>query len=313
MAALSGPVAVAIVHALGLRAWPYELGHHFVAHAGLAAAGIALAAAFSRRRELLVVATPLALWFGIVWATAPLPADRATTRAAQGAAEQPLTLITNNVYVNNRRLDAVVTWLTTGPADIVVLQEVAPELIQRLEREDDRYPYRAVGTDPYVHDEGVTSEATAVLSRWPIIESRRLNGRTPGWQALLVRIEVANGQKPWIVAVHPPSPVFRENVPVRDRILQELAEVIPTLDGPVIVAGDFNTTPYAPVFKPFVTSAELATFSRFPATFPDSYGAAGLPIDHVMVRGAELLKLQALPSMGSDHRALAATILLPQD
>lgn len=308
-----GPVAVAIVHALGLRAWPYELAHHFVAHAGVAAAAIALAAAFLRRSELLVVATCLGIWFGIVWTTAPLPAGMTAKRSAQAAAAQSLTLITNNVYVNNHRLDALVNWLASGPADVVVLQEVAPELIQRLEREDDGYPHRAVGTDPYVYDEGVTSEATAVLSRWPIIESRRLNDRTPGWQALLVRIEAANGQTPWIIAVHPPSPVFRENLPIRDRILQELADVIRTLDGPVIVAGDFNTTPYAPAFKPFVTSAGLATFRRFPGTFPNSFGPAGLPIDHVMVRGAELVQLRALPSTGSDHRALAATILLSRD
>ena len=192
----------------------------------------------------------------------------------------------------------------------MVLQEVAPELIRRLELGEDGYPHRVVATDPYVYDQGVTREAIAVLSRWPIIESRRLNERTLGWQVVLARIQAEGGQTPWIIAVHPPSPVFAENLPVRDRILEELAEVVRTLDGPVIIAGDFNTTPYAPVFQQFVGSAGVATFGRFPSTFPSALGAVGLPIDHVMVRDAQLLRLQALTPTGSDHRPLAATILL---
>jgi endonuclease/exonuclease/phosphatase (EEP) superfamily protein YafD len=128
---------------------------------------------------------------------------------------------------------------------------------------------------------------------------------------MLVRIDVGGGIRPWIVAVHPPSPVFAANLPTRDRILADLATTITTLDGPVIVAGDFNATPYTPAFRDFVHAAGVATFRRLPATFPNRLGDAGLPIDHVMVRDAGLARLQALPSIGSDHRALAATILLP--
>ena len=307
---LLGLVAVAVVQVLGLRAWPYELAHHFVAHAMIGAALIALGAALLRRKGLLAVALSLTLGFGMVYATAPQPAGMTNARSAQAAADPPLTLITNNVYVNNGELDGLIAWLATRPADVVVLQEVAPELISRLEHAEDGYPHRVVATDPYVYDQGVTREAIAVLSRWPIIESRRLNERTFGWQAVLARIQAGSGQTPWIIAVHPPSPVFAENLPVRDRILEELAEVVRTLDGPVIIAGDFNTTPYAPVFKEFVGSAEVATFGRFPSTFPSALGAVGLPIDHVMVRDAQLLQLQALTPTGSDHRPLAATIRL---
>ena len=307
---LSGLVALAVVQTLGLRAWPYELAHHFVAHAMVGAVLIALGAALLRRRGLLAVAICLTVGFGMVYVMAPQPAGVTTTRSAQAAADQPLTLITNNVYVNNSELDALIAWLASRPADIVVLQEVAPELIRRLEREEDGYPHRVVATDPYVYDQGVTREAIAVLSRWPIIESRHLNERTLGWQAVLVRIQAGSGQTPWIVAVHPPSPVFAENLPVRDRILEELAEVVRRLDGPVIIAGDFNTTPYAPVFREFVGSAGVATFGRFPSTFPSALGAVGLPIDHVMVRDAQLTQLQALTPTGSDHRPLAATIRL---
>ena len=313
--ALAIPAATAIIHLSGARTWPFELAHHFVAHAGIGAAAVAAVAALLRLPRVLLSASLLAVWFAVVWASAPLPplavAGSPAHAAVPASAESPLTLITHNVYVNNDRIDAMVAWLASRPADVVVLQELAPEPIQRLNRGDDGYPFRVVAEDVYVYDDGETTEAIAVLSRWPIVESRRLNAETRSWQAMLVRIDTGDGFRPWIVAVHPPSPVFAENLPVRDRILRELATAIATLDGPVIVAGDFNATPYTPAFRTFVEAAGVTTFRRFSATFPDRLGGAGLPIDHVMVRDARLSRLQALPSIGSDHRALAATILLP--
>lgn len=314
-AALAVPAAVAIVHLSGARAWPFELLHHFIAPAGIGAAAVCCIATMLRIRALVLPALLLAVWFAVVWASAPLPAATVAGSPARAAvplaAGSALTLITNNVYVNNDRIDALVSWLASRPADVVVLQEVAPELIKRLKRGDGSYPFRVVGEDVYVYEGGETTEAIAVLSRWPIIGSRPLNAATHSWQAMLVRIDVGGGVRPWIVGVHPPSPVLPGNLPTRDRILADLATIITTLDGPVIVAGDFNSTPYTPAFREFVHAAGVATFGRLPATFPNRLGAAGLPIDHVMVRDARLAELQALPSIGSDHRALAATILLP--
>lgn len=311
------PAAVAIVQVVGARTWPFELAHHFVAHAAIGAAALAIVATLLRLPRVLLPASLLAVWLAVVWVSAPLPPTAVAGPEAHAAvpttAESPLTLITNNVYVLNDRLDALVSWLRGRPADIVVLQEVAPELIERLNREDDGYPFRVVAEDIYVSDDPAarTSEAIAILSRWPIVEQRQLNAETRSWQATLVRIDPGTGVRPWIVAIHPPSPVFAENLPVRDRILSELAPVVATLDGPVIVAGDFNSTPYTPAFRAFVEAAGVATFKRFPATFPNRLGDLGLPIDHVMVRDARLWRLRALSSIGSDHRALAATILLP--
>lgn len=306
---------LAAIQASGVRTWPIELVHHFVAHAGFAAAGVAVAAAALRFSLLLLPASVLAAWFTVIWASGPLPAAGAAgDQASAGTGGQvPLTLITSNVYVNNDQTDALVAWLASQPADVVILQEVAPHLIERIHRRDDGYAHRVVGEDIYVYDGGETTEAIAVLSRLPIIESRRLNAQTLGWQAMLLRLDAGDGGKPWIVAIHPPSPIFKRGLPVRDRILRDLAGVIPTLGGPVIVAGDFNATPYTPVFRDFVSAAGVATYRSLPATFPDVLGMAGLPIDHVMVRDARLAKLQGLPSIGSDHRMLSATVLLPAE
>jgi endonuclease/exonuclease/phosphatase (EEP) superfamily protein YafD len=40
-------------------------------------------------------------------------------------------------------------------------------------------------------------------------------------------------------------------------------------------------------------------------------GPLGIPIDHVLGSGIRLADLQALPSIGSDHRPLKALLFLP--
>lgn len=341
--ALAFPVTVALAHLSGVRRWPFELLHHFVAQAGMVAAAVAVAALLARTPRLLLPAAALALFFAVIWVTAPLPAPTiaiASASPAQGApapattaaatTARPLSLITNNVFIYNRRLDGLIQWLRTRPADVVVLQEVAPELIQRLRRAEDGYPYRMVAEDAYAGydyfrmmglggersgpepDNGWrSSEATVVLSLWPILERRMPDPQTRAWQMSQVRLDMGDGLQPWIIVVHPPSPVVAGNLPVRDRIFRELAATVSQLDGPVIVAGDFNATPYTPAFRSFAELAGLGSFQRFPATYPNRLRDLGLPIDHVLVRDARLVDLQAIPPVGSDHRALSAQILLP--
>lgn len=343
--ALTFPLTVAIVHLAGVRAWPFELLHHFVVQAGMIAVAIAVAALLAGAPRVLLPAAGLALFFAVVWLTAPLPAPTlaiASASPAQGAPAlapeampavapaRSLSLITNNVYIANRRLDDLTQWLRTRPADVVVLQEVAPKLIKRLREADDGYPYRLVAEESYEGYEDYkmwhfggersgadsrngwrSSEATVVLSVWPIIERRMPEPQTRAWQMSQVRLDMGDGLQPWIVVVHPPSPVIAGNLPLRDRIFGELAATVGQLDGSVIVAGDFNATPYTPAFRAFAEGAGLASFERFPATYPSRLRDLGLPIDHVLVRDARLVDLQAIPPIGSDHRPLSARILLP--
>ena len=85
--------------------------------------------------------------------------------------------------------------------------------------------------------------------------------------------------------------------------------MIAGLDG-LIVVGDFNASPYTPAYRGFVEAAGLATFRPFPASYPAGPAEFGIPIDHVLARGARVTQLQALPTIGSDHRPATATVIL---
>jgi endonuclease/exonuclease/phosphatase (EEP) superfamily protein YafD len=322
--ALAVLAAAAILHFSSARTWPLELAHHFVPQYGLVAVGVAAASLLLRRRRQSVAAMLLAGCFGLVHWTAPMPrpahfeaaaAVPGETRAAEAAESAGrITLITNNVFVLNKRSEDLMKWLASRPADVIALQEVNGRLTDLLRAGEDGYPYRLVAEDELVTRDGWPArESIVILSRYPILEHRLLQPWAKAWQVALARLNVAEGLRPWIVAIHAPSPVYPDNLPVRHLIYEKLTETIAGLDGPVIVVGDFNATPYTPVYRDFVEAAGLATFRHFPASYPAGLGGFGIPIDHVLARGARLAELQALPPIGSDHRPLTATFIFPGD
>jgi hypothetical protein len=77
---------------------------------------------------------------------------------------------------------------------------------------------------------------------------------------------------------------------------------------PLVVAGDFNTTPYSPYFGDWLDESGLTDSRRgrtlsvsWPATFP----WIGIPIDHVAVNdGFSILSHRRLPNFESDHYGL---------
>ena len=82
----------------------------------------------------------------------------------------------------------------------------------------------------------------------------------------------------------------------------------------MVVAGDFNATPWSPHFQDVLSQSDLQdtgagrgiqnTWYRFPVLF------LGLPIDHILTRGVAVLQRQIGPPIGSAHRPLVLDFLL---
>ncbi len=314
-AAIAVPVlallaAAGLLHAAGVTRWPLELVHHFVPHLAVLATAATAFCLFTGHRRMAVLAMLLAGFFAFEWGLAPLAPARTSLASTPGETE-PLTLVTHNVHVLNPDQDGLIRWLASRPADVVALQEVNPRLIERLRRGEDGYPWRMIAEDEYISHGWHSSEAIVLLSRFPIIEEHRFKPWAEGWQVAFARLRLPDGVRPWIVAVHVPSPLHAGNLPMRDRILERLAPAVAALEAPVIVLGDFNATRFTPAFRRFVADADLQTVEFDPATYPARAGPFGLGIDHVLVRGADLTGVHAMPRHGSDHRPLAARVLLP--
>jgi len=91
-----------------------------------------------------------------------------------------------------------------------------------------------------------------------------------------------------------------------------LAQAVRQVEGPMLLAGDFNATPWSYAFRDFVGAAELTRHTRNLPTFPAliyvldwSDTLPFLPIDHVLSRnGVAVHRVARGEAASSDHYAV---------
>jgi endonuclease/exonuclease/phosphatase family metal-dependent hydrolase len=166
--------------------------------------------------------------------------------------------------------------------------------------------------DPWPHvprdGSGLGEVGLAVLSRIPAEAQGRLpvgtvlSDPTPERGGLHVVLDVG-GTKVDLIGVH-----LSSRLPYGPPIqLRRLAAQLPPPGRPGIVAGDCNF--WGPGVQSFLPGWRRAVRGRtWPASRPHSQ------IDHILVRaadGTEVLRGEVLPPLGSDHRAVRATLRFP--
>jgi endonuclease/exonuclease/phosphatase (EEP) superfamily protein YafD len=143
------------------------------------------------------------------------------------------------------------------------------------------------------------SVAPIALGRQPAIEAR-------------VRLGASSVT---VFGVHLTAPTTPRRAAARNAELRQLAERSAAIEGPLVVAGDFNLTPYSPLFVDWLAASGLTDTRRgrtpsvsWPAVLP----IVGIPIDHVAVSSEfAILSHRRLPNFGSDHYAVLAELGLP--
>ncbi len=314
---------VLVAGTIGLPTWPFELLSHFVLQYLLAAAFLCLVFLVTGKKGPAAAALVSALVFAADYQQAPqtlgditstqIGVVNAAVAKDPGLPSHRLSLVTYNVFHLNRRSKDVIAWLATRPADVVAVEELPDGMAAAFEDLRDVYPHQFV-VEPGVRlnsEVYAGNETLAILSIHPITAKGIVRPSGQGKLSLLAKIAAPGAEDPWIVVVHPSNSTRPAWLAARDAYLSDLAGLIADLEGPVIVAGDFNVTPYAPVFRRFLNASRTSTPRSFPATWPSILGPLGIPIDHILVREARLTSVEAFPSVGSDHRALKAEILLP--
>lgn len=213
-----------------------------------------------------------------------------------------LTVLTLNTRRGGADPAEVANQVLAERAQVVVLEEVTPALERGL---------LAQGLDrelPYVGGaSGPDAEGTMVFSEYPLTESAAV---PLGHHSYRIRVEAP--EPFWLVAVHLSQPLNGQGSAWRGD-WSVLNQVVPNLDGPVILAGDFNTTlDHGPMrtllARGFDDAARQANFGWQP-TYPGGWGL--IAIDHVIVRGAyQAVGGTARTVPGTDHRALVARFVV---
>ncbi len=226
---------------------------------------------------------------------------------AEPGAERFLRVVTLNVRHGNDRIDNAIAFLDRTDADVVVLQEMARPHTEAMRRAlGQRYPYAA-------GEFGVV-----ILSKFPIKAEGRLDrAGYPEWMSPFARwIEIdVKGTPVELVGAHFARPFYTD---LQQVDATTLAQFVKTRSLPLIVAGDFNLTPWAERLKAFMQATGLERYNTLHPTWPmrwRKYPFLPLfPIDHVFAsdRFAKIATVGG-PRIGSDHRPVIADIALQKE
>lgn len=291
VALIAAAVALALLSLLPFvagEAWLVELASHFrLQYLGASlAVGIALLALGHPRHAAALL--PIAALNAIVAAPYVLPQARAV------AGDATLKLLVVNLASRNRRFDGLLDIVEREQPDIAVLAEYTPAADGALESLAERFPYshRVARTDPW---------GIALISRLPIEQARVFAlGSTPAIDAELRgprgRIRV--------LGIHLRPPTTAAGFAARNAQLETLAALAAGEDGPLVVAGDFNLSPYSAYFVAWLQASGLrdTLAGGLGFSWPSQFPPFGIPIDHAFVsEDFAVLSRRYLERFGSDH------------
>jgi endonuclease/exonuclease/phosphatase (EEP) superfamily protein YafD len=285
--------------------WAFDLFSHFRLQYVVAALALSVAALAVRAHPTAAVLAAVALVHG--WAIKDLWWGGAANAAPGGV---PLRVVSANVLSQNRTPEQVLEFIRAADADLVVLIDARWDTWRPV--------FSALGA-LYPHHSPQVSRAllppVILFSRHPIVDSelvRPPRGRRP----YLVAEVVIGGATLVVAGVHPSSPSPREpsNTRRRNRELDHIGAIARDTDRPVIVAGDFNTTPWSPYFQDLLAVAGLRSAALghgYIGTWPTWFWPALIPIDHVLLKGPlAATTVRRGPAVGSDHYPIIADLRL---
>ncbi|MCK0094186.1 endonuclease/exonuclease/phosphatase family protein [Yoonia sp. F2084L] len=201
-----------------------------------------------------------------------------------------LRIYSKNMWFRNGQLAALADDIRDSDADVVALQEVSRGNRVMMAALRDVYPHQHICT--FSGWNGV-----AVLSREPILQTRCSDRRA------LAAVQLDRGQGPmWVASVHLSWPFPYGNA----TSAQSAIEVLDALDGPVVMAGDFNIFPWANSVQGMQQTADLKVAQPVRPT----YDLRGVPLllDHVHAPGGGTAQYRGL--LGSDHLGVLADVSL---
>lgn len=236
------------------------------------------------------------LWsIGLVWrATLGLTAAAAlltTLPLFLGShSDGDLTIYSKNLWYRNGQLDAVAADMRDSGAEVIALQEVSDPNLRLLTALEDSFPHQHLCR--FSGWSGV-----AVLSKHPIADQTCSERR--GIAAAQIN---RDGEQIWVGSVHLPWPF-----PYGNALASNAAhDVIKGLDGPVVLAGDFNIFPWANSVQQLQRSAKTQPAQPIRPTF--MLKGAPLFLDHVHAPGGGTVTYRDL--LGSDHLGVLARVHL---
>jgi len=280
--------------------WVLDLLAGFRHQLAIALMVCALVAALARWRKTAVAIGLLAA----VNLALVVPLYIGPSRPATGE----LRIVSFNVLASNRRFAEVVDFIRRSEADVVVLHEVTSRWEQAIEEAAatfDDWPYEITEA----RARGDLFGSLVLVKSGAVVESFGFALTDPRAIEILLPDGVA------LLAIHPLSPSSEFRAQQNDRQLLFATDWAAGQDGPTIVVGDFNATPWSYPFRRLISTADLSNSARgfgLDLSYPaDGNPLIRVPIDHLLFSdGLAVVDRSLGPAMGSDHFPLTVDMAL---
>jgi len=213
-----------------------------------------------------------------------------------------------NLFYLNNDTARIRRSIEAADADIVVLIELASDPARDIDDLLAGYPHRAASMRL---DQTRGPSRSVVASRWPLIAR---DDPPDGLHAVTATVRTPLGPVN-VIGAHLTRPWPFQ--PSWGQISQTMAldAVVEGLEGPVVIAGDFNSVSSARIGKQIRRDIGLRPAPGFPGTWPDSLPSVlGITIDQVYASSDLAFVSRRLGrAMGSDHRPVVTEITRTAD
>ena len=217
-----------------------------------------------------------------------------------------LRLVVANVFVDNETPADAARQLIESGGDVLVIVESTATFMSVFDDcgGAEAYPHRVADPDDQ------SDYAVSIVSNrefGPRSEFRRI-----GPLRLAIADVDVDGTSTLVVALNPMATVDTDGHVTWKEQIRVLAEFVPTLSGPVVIAGDLNTTRYRPEFEQImklgysdaIDSLGKGLNPSFKLTAGGALGSVGavIRLDHALVNDdMHAVSMSNLEACGSDH------------
>lgn len=305
--ALAGLAAVTLLALAARQATYFDLFAHFRVQYAIGAGAIVLIALLRRRWIVAIAAVACAVPHLIALESLVLPPPVAAARAGTPVAAQMLRVTTMNIGQNNTAEAPALSYIEATRPDVLVLQEASAATHPLVRSLLALYPYHVL-QEPAAHPKPM------LFSRFPILSHGAVTPSGDGPAYVEARLDVA-GREVTVIGLHLNAPISSSWSRRRNRQLAAIGQAARRIEGPLIVAGDMNITPWSPYFTDFLAAAadlmDAAQGRGWLPTWPVQAPPLRVPIDHVLVSSEiAVVDLARGPDVGSDHFPLSAELAI---
>jgi endonuclease/exonuclease/phosphatase (EEP) superfamily protein YafD len=289
--------AAALIGWTGSWHWIPELFSHAFFQYALALLVLTPLVCYGRAGRWTRLSIALTALVGLPLLPSWLPAG-----AADAENLSPKIRLTLLQFNTQHKTEPLTEWLASHAkdVDVVLMLEVGTPFTNVIEAFPGDFPYHIehFSDDPF---------GIALVSRYPFAEARILDAIDPIFPVIDAVLVTPSGPLR-LVGIHPPPPIGKEEAMLRDAFMEKLAEHLES-DHPTVVFGDFNSTPWSPKLRAFLSQTGLkdaqrghGMLSTWPALLSRYADFFGIPIDLTLLSPSLTVESrEAGPYLGSDH------------